>query len=253
MCPGKDTPAAAEKGHSQVTAMTKRKLFRYLWNFNAVAIAVASLLAIFLLLLGLYFSLEDYGRGERGVVLGPSDGKTAAPAEDFRLGSLETIRGSEAVVIPLYSEYGSGSFSSSGSSASTRNLLFVDMTAETSFWLFPDNDTLIWHYDPLEEPDRAYNEADVAAIYYRIMKDDTNRDGVLDEEDRVVVALSAPDGRNYTEILGEADDVLGYELASKDELLVLYEQAGSVFAARYSLTSFRLLSRAELAQVNLTD
>ncbi|MDH3475804.1 MAG: hypothetical protein OEM59_19165 [Rhodospirillales bacterium] len=232
--------------------MTRRKLFRYLWNFNAVAIAVASLLAIFLLLLGLYFSLEDYGRGEPGVVVTQSDGE-AAPAEAFRLGSLETIRGSEAVVIPLYSEHGSGSFSSSGSRVSTRNLLFVDMTAETSFWLFPSNDTLIWHYDQLEEPERAYNEADVVAIYYRIIKDDTNGDGVLDEEDRVTIALSAPDGRSYTEVLSEADNVLGYELTSKDELLVLYQQAGSVFAAKYSLASFRLLARAELAQVNLTD
>jgi hypothetical protein len=231
--------------------MTRRKLIRYLWNFNAVAIAVASLLAIFLLLLGLYYSLEDYGRGEPGVVIAQTDDE-AAPAEEFRLGSLETIRGSESVVIPLYSEYASATFSSSGSRTSTRNLLFIKMSTQESFWLCPDNNTLIWHYDQLEEPDRAYNEADVVAIYYRIVKDDTNGDGVLNEEDRVAVALSAPDGRNYTEILSEADNVLGYELTSRDELLVLYQQAGSVFAAKYSLASFQLLSRAELAQVNLT-
>lgn len=235
--------------------MRSRKVFRYLWNFNAVSLAAASVLAIAVLSIGLYSLVSDLMRpwNQTNVVDIENGGRKS---EHRELGSMEAVPGSNVVILPLYTIQETGGFSSSGPSRSTRNLLFLDPATEESFWLLPSHEFLIADRYSLTASGYRYDEdSDAIAIYYEVVKSDSNGDQTLDQEDDAVVALSRPDGTGFREILGEAqpDAILGHRVLPEEKLVVLYSKDGSVVAATFSLRDFSPISTVEVRKIDLAS
>lgn len=235
--------------------MRSRKFFRYLWNFNAMSLALASVLGIVLLLFGVFFLVSDMFRPRHQTNVVNID-EEIDKSETLELGGLERVQGSDSVIVPLFTVQETYGPSSSGPSRSTRNLLFLDTTTEQSFWLLPTHDYLIAdRYDLTGSGHRYDDEQDAIAIYYEVVKADSNGDNILDEEDDAVIALSKPDGTGYREILGDdqPDAILGHQVLSEGKLVVLYRKDGSVIAATFSLRDFAPLSTVEVRKIDLAS
>jgi hypothetical protein len=231
--------------------MEMNRFFRYLWNFNAVVVAVSGLLVIAVLT---YVVLELYDDLLRpwGTTAVVRDKPGQATGEELSFGGVSTAKGWHTLRIPLQSRRAGPVYGSGKSAPSTRNFLFHDLNTGGSRWLFPTHDQVIADHRPLTVAKGGESEDFVLALYYEIVKDDTNGDGRLGTGhlgagDRIVIALTLPDGQGYKEVVGDADRVIGTQAISDDVLIVMYQSAQSAYAAKLSLPGFELLSTTELA------
>jgi hypothetical protein len=231
--------------------MEMNRFFRYLWNFNGLVVAVSGLLAIAVLAYVAFELYEDLLR-PRGTAAVVRDGPGRTTMDQLSFGGFSTAKGWHTLRIPLQSRGASPGYSSGGSGLLTRNFLFHDLNTGESRWLFPTHDQLIARHRPLTVANGGETEDFVLALYYEIVKADTNGDGRLGPDDPIVVALSLPDGQGYKEVVQEADRVIGTQAISDNELIVMFQSAESAYAAKLSLPGFELLSTTELAVVGQT-
>jgi hypothetical protein len=226
--------------------MEMNRFFRYLWNFNAVVVAVSGLLVIAVLTYVVYELYDDLLRpwGPATVV---RDRPSQATGEELSFGGVATAKGWHSLRIPMQSRPAGPGYGSGKAAPSTRNFLFHDLNTGGSRWLFPTHDQVIADHRPLTVAKGGVSEDFVLALYYEIVKDDTNGDGRLGVGDRIVIALTLPDGQGYREVVGDADRVIGTQAISDDVLIVMFQTAESAYAAKLSLPSFEVLSTTELA------
>jgi hypothetical protein len=226
--------------------MKRNRFFRYLWNFNALVVAILGLLAITVLAFVAFEFYQDFVR-QRGTAVVARDGSGRTTEDQLSFGRLSTAKGWPTLRIPLQSRRPSLGISSGKAAPSTRNFLFHDLNTGESRWLFPTHDQLIHHHRPLTVAKGGETEDFVLALYYEIVKDDTNDDGRLGTGDRIVIALTLPDGQGYKEVVRDVDLVIGTQAISDNVLVVMFQTAGSAYAAKLSLPGFELLSTTELA------
>lgn len=228
--------------------MEDSKLFKNLWRFNALIIAVAGILGVIVLLFVIYMLYQDVTRTRHHNEIVNIDPQ-AEIKEHFRMGRIEQISGSDSVIIPLYSDQDFSLEYSGKSTVSTRNLLFTNLKDETSHWLLPSSQFLVAEHRLLTASGKWDKEQPVRAILISLVKQDTNEDKRLTENDRLTLVLTTPEGNGYTEILHGVDAVLGYELIGQDKLAVLYNQEGSSRIAYIALDGFQVLKESALPKV----
>jgi hypothetical protein len=226
--------------------MEMNRFFRYLWNFNAVVVAFAGLLAIAVLAFAAFEFYEDFLR-PRGTNAVAQAGPGRATGDELTFGGVSTAKGWHSLRIPLRSSQSSSGISSGKTAPSTRNFLFHDLNTGESRWLFPNQDQVIAHHRPLTVAKGGESEDFVLALYYEVVKADTDDDGRLGSGDRIVIALTLPDGQGYKEVVQDVDRVIGTQAISDDVLIVIFQSAEAAYAARLSLPGFELLSTTELA------
>lgn len=228
--------------------MEDSKLFKTLWRFNALIIAVAGVMGVIVLLFVLYMLYQDATRTRHHNEIVNIDPK-AEIEERFRMGDIDKINGSDSVIIPLYSDQNFSLEYSGKSTVSTRNLLFTHLNNETSHWLFPNNKFLLAEHRLLNESGSWNKEQPVRAILISLVKQDTNEDQRLTESDRLTLALTTPEGKQYTEVLDGIDTILGYELIGQEKLVILYNRDGVGRIAYIALDGFKVLKETALPKV----
>lgn len=230
--------------------MEDSKLFKNIWRFNAVIIALAGMLGVIVLLFSSYLIYQETTRDRFKREVVNVDTETNIK-EKFRLGQLHPIKGSTSVLIPLYSDQSyTANYSGSKSTTSTRNILFSDLANETNTWLLPHKKFLISEYKLINESNSYSSDEDIITILYEIVKNDTNNDSRLTENDQLILSLSRPDGSNFTEVIKDIDTVIGYELISKEVLAILYSRKNQGFIAYIDLDGFKLKKDSELPKFN---
>ena len=230
--------------------MEESKFFKNIWRFNALIIAVAGVLAVLVLLFTGYLIYKEQTRSKHKNEIVNIDPETNI-AEVFRLGRVKHVKGSQSVIVPLYSDQNFDlRYSGGKSTSSTRNLLFSNMHTEVSKWLLPTNEFLIPQYSLINKSNSYSNEEDVITILYRVVKSDTNGDERLTENDELHISLSKPDGANFTEVLKGIDDVLGYELLNQKALAIMFNRGGQGFTAYVDLQNFKVIKEIELPKIN---
>ncbi len=126
--------------------MEDSKLFKNIWRFNAVVLALAGLAAIVVLCLAAFVVFKEitHSRHRQDIVNIDPQSNTQ---ESFRLGGVTHITGSQSIIMPLYSDQSFDlSLASKKSTVSTRNLLFSNIGNESNQWLLPNNNYLISDY-----------------------------------------------------------------------------------------------------------
>lgn len=226
--------------------MAKNKFFTLVWRFNALVIAFAGTLIIVVLM---YFAYQMFGDEPLiNPITNLDDNNKVQSSWDF--GVMESVKGTTIVIMPLYLNQGPplGKYSSKKHSNSLYNLLFLDTKTNKNSWLLPTNEQLILSYDKLSR-DSNIDES-VQAILYKIVKKDSNDDGYLTGADKITIALSGPEGKNYQEVISAVNYVLGYKLIADKDIFLAYEStnkdSSTTQIAKISLEDFKVTHNAEL-------
>jgi hypothetical protein len=228
--------------------MNRNRFFRLVWRFNSVAIMLATIVVIPVLGFIAYMTLHEITgrRSVRNVV--NVDGPQQA-TDKCEFGQMSAIRGTSYVTIPLYCDQTYTQSYYSKEAKSTRNILFIDAPGSDRHWLFDANEYLIAEHRLITEGSIHKEGSIVKAILYSVVKKDTNGDKRLTTKDQKDIALSAPNGRNYKEILNGIDSLLGHELVNRDTILLLYQKQGIAYSANVGLSDFSIMSQSELPKI----
>ena len=230
--------------------MEESKVFKNIWRFNAIIIAIAGVLSVTVLIFSIYMIYKESNRDRHRNEIVNIDQKTKIQ-ESFRLGSIEHVKGSQAVIVPLYSEQKfSHKYSGSKSTTSTRNLLFSNMHNEINKWLLPSNDFLIVSHKLINETNSYDSNKNIITILYQIVKSDSNNDSRLTENDQLTIAISEPDGKKYTEVIKDVDELLGYDVLSKQDLAIMFSREHQGYIAYIDLTDIRITKEIKLPKIN---
>jgi hypothetical protein len=227
--------------------------FKFVWRFNALAIAGAATTCI---ALGLpialsIFNAEPRTRRVTNVVNADPENKAA---EEFSLGTPGKIAGIPYVQVPLYRgrHYGVGSIYSSGSQQ-TVNFLFLNIASNESRWLFNgvgqlilDSHTLFDKLKDANDPSRT-----AVAVVHVVVEKDTDGDNRLTEKDAISLATSATDGTNYRKLIEGVDQLYSVQQIADDKVLVLYQKNRETVSELYGVPSLAPLIRTIVPKVNL--
>lgn len=227
--------------------MNLSPLFNLIWKINALLILVAGVMACGLMAFVGYTIYKDHARhyGDEVVNIAPD-----VDAE-WRLGSFDRVAGTDYLKAAAYSEqsYGVAYGSASKEASAIRNYLFVNATDKSSRWLMPSNSQLFVSDMRLGETMNAPESELSRWVQYEIVKADTDGDGRLTNTDRRAVAFSDVIGQGYTEIISDADSVIGTELRDANTQLVFYNSGGKSFVAEIDLPARRVSVTKELPQI----
>lgn len=170
----------------------------------------------------------------------------------LRLGHIEQVYGTPVQLVRLETEPKGGKLSSGYYPEVTRNIMFLTKELKEARWLFPKHHFLIKTVDKLCENRECSEKCPTLAIYYEIIKEDTNGDGKLTENDNAVVALSRVDGSDYVELGLGLQRIIGHKIINQGtEVAVLGEKDGKVLYMTYSLRDFSKIS--EIIITEITD
>lgn len=227
--------------------------FRFVWRFNALAIAGAATTCI---VLGVSAALSIFNaeqRPHRGTNVVSVDQENKA-AEEFSLGNPSAIAGIPYVQVPLYRgrRYGVGSIYSGGSQQAV-NLLFLNISTNENRWLFNGAGQLIFDSHVLFNKLKDANDPSRVAIAFVhvVVEKDTDADKRLTERDAISLATSATDGTNYRKLIEGIDQLYSVKQIADDRVLILYQKNRETISALYSVPSLAPLMQANVPKVSL--
>lgn len=93
------------------------------------------------------------------------------------------------------------------------------------------------------------SQSKAAGIAYHVIKNDTNNDGLLSNEDKSTFALSKIDGSGYSEVLTGYDRILEYAVNEQGNLFMLFIDNADVFSMLVDLTTFKVIDKRQLPKV----
>jgi hypothetical protein len=250
----------------------ENRFFRFIWRFNALALALAIL--GFLAMAGYGFWSQYYGVHEWEKPMGQFTPVPKAAEKEFTyrieddsfgVGGINLNAGeTHERILSLKRwqgpprQYGlvmKAKFASSGrNEVEAVNLLIVNTETGASHWMFKGYDRLILTEEPLyatEPPAPAYTGAvmpPVIGIVLAISDKDTNGGGQIDEKDAVSLYFYRA-GAVFPMKFLTADTILSTSQIGSDRYMIVYETGKSAFAAVYVIDGFKLISRKPLPNV----
>ncbi|MGJ4889210.1 hypothetical protein [Bradyrhizobium sp. HKCCYLR20261] len=230
-----------------------RVFFRYVWRFNALAIAVA---AILLIAVGAYAALrifKDETRERRVTNVVNVSGQDRI-SEDLLLGRAIVVDGTRYVRIPLYRSqtYGAASYYDKTSDRNVVNYLFLDPAINQPRWLFDTGAQLIVSTQLMLNKLRlGADQREAVGMVYTVVEKDTNGDGRLTEKDAVSVAVSDISGANYRKLLDGVGRLDAVEQVADDKMLLLYQRDQDTVLEVYRLPSMERLSQSTIPKIKL--
>lgn len=242
----------------------ENRFFRFVWRFNALALALG--LAAITVVGSLSFVGDLWGPIFRAPQSEPVGHFAPVPKEaernyTYRLESepLETPGTRERIMILRRwegepREYGLADVprvsSYSGPEEQDVNILVIDGDSGASHWLFGGYCRSIISRTPVygAEPDANRSAPPVVAWVMQTVDADTNKDGKLTTKDRQSLYVYRPGAGEAVKFLS-ADNVLATHQIGADKYLIVYENGKTASAATYSVPDFKLLSQKSLQNV----
>ena len=228
--------------------MDEIKIFRVLNRINSIIFLLVLLSGLALIFLISFETSSWNNRGSVEVAENPADKNSAMI--NLILGNINKICGHDAQYIELRSKRNGGKFSSGYSGGETRNVLFLVGKELQTKWLFPDHKNLVQRVAPLKLGRDCKKQEEVLSIYYELVTQDTNKDGVLNSDDLSVLALTRPDGTNYVVIDSGVQSVIDKSVIDKGKtLMLLTQKEGMVQLKKYSIETFELISSKTILDI----
>ncbi|WP_125931992.1 hypothetical protein [Thiosocius teredinicola] len=242
--------------------MDSNPFFKWVWRLNGILLLIAVLVVT--ASIG-YEAIRAFTQNpqESAVVTNVADDPSGT--EKWVLGGMQDLPGTELAMISLVSEndqvamkrsgyLGSGGRYWDPRSGPAKNILFLDKVSNRSYWLFPDNQQIIYSSAPFppvrygEQKERA-----TKAIFYEFITVDSNTDGVMNEADKVSLAISHPDGTGLSVIAPQFDHVIGKNLTGDNQAIVVYQIDGIAHSTLVDLASLKITHTTELPRVKDPD
>ncbi|MGO2370818.1 MAG: hypothetical protein ACTH5C_00440 [Pseudoalteromonas prydzensis] len=237
--------------------MNSDKFFKWVWNLNGIILLVGVLIATALISVQLVTTVFNDNDVEPPA-LNLADDKNEE--EKWRLGYPRRVGETDFYYIELESEKLTveasiqaeaevrAMFSSKYKPTRSKNVMFINGKTNYANWLFDTTDQLITDISPLylSEFD---SQSKAAGIAYHVIKNDTNNDGLLSNEDKSTFALSKIDGSGYSEVLTGYDRILEYAVNEQGNLFMLFIDNADVFSMLVDLTTFKVIDKRQLPKV----
>ena len=83
------------------------------------------------------------------------------------------------------------------------------------------------------------------AILYTLVRQDTDQDGRLTRDDALTLGISTPKGQEYTDLFSGLDKLIGVVPLKDSAIRIIYQQQGSGYSARVSLSEGLPLSKPQ--------
>ena len=226
--------------------MENNKFFTWIQRLNSLLFLLLILLSIGLTS---FIFIQNYSRDHSDSVKVANSKKTIEQPELLKLNTLDNICGTEDHYLRLTSRSSENTGLSSGGydySKPIRNLLFITGQQMNAHWLLDDNNSLIVETTQLGS-DYHCEKKKTHAIYYEIIKKDTDQNGKLDKADAITVALSLPDGTGFTELVTGNMEILDYQLDGSGSLFsLLLQQGNDIVLQKYALPGFTKMTETKL-------
>jgi len=233
--------------------MKADKVFKWIWNFNGIAILAVTF--IFTVLIG-YQLISDFYPDEPIEVPKLNLAEDDKNQENWRLGFPLQIGNSDFHYIALESENltverkrSNVQYFSGGGYTKTRakNLIFINDVTNQSNWLFDSIEQLIINMEPIvkgnfNSPGKAFG------MSYEVI----NNDGKLSYVDKRTFSLSKIDGSKYKKIISDYDRIVNSSLNTEDNLFVVFIKDNSVYSMVIDMVSFNIISKNQLPKVGNT-
>ena len=217
-----------------------RTYFRYLWQFNAVVIAILGLVAVVALLSLFFRSLFDAPPRPS-----PADFSQmgAAHGFTFRLArDAIPLAGTRERLFVL--ERWQGDPSAPNAAGVDVNLLVVNGEDASSHWMFPANDQTILSRDILHADAGAFSP--VSGMVLTVLDHDVSDDG--GRRDREALYCYRVGGGQAVRFF-TADTIMAAQQAGPDRYLVIYRNGKSATAEIFSLIDFHSIAKRPLPDV----
>ena len=230
------------------------RFFRWVWRFNALAIAGAALVGVLIAAvcaLHIARTFLSVGRHIASGDVAPMRDKISRPPNTpegrvLDVGTFSLIRGTTMLAAPIsvrttsdYFRYSSGS-SDSYPGSLTHNWVFYDYANGESRSLLPSDDGVILETRELRA-DTGPADSAPKALMYLLAEQDTNQDGTLSHADRTVIALARADGKDLIRFPDVPGNVLAKQLsADASKLIVMTNWDGKIQATHIDLATFKV-------------
>ncbi len=196
-------------------------------------------------------NFEPPFRRHRGIDVKNASEQDKSEKINFSYGHIGQIRGLPIQMLSVKIEGKGGKFSSGGYKDISFNVLFLSKEFKEARWLFPNNNFIISSFAQIPEKDDCQEQDMTRAVFYEVVKKDTNGDGKLSEDDLKVAALSKPDGTGYVEIVSDPRRIIEYKSVNQDtELAVLFERDGKILYQTFSLENFSKTSERIVTELS---
>jgi len=218
------------------------------------------LYGIILAILGIFFlSYLIYWGGS------PKDVSVAVNSDkppELVLGNFYQIEGTSYYLAEIfndrpssYLDYESARWTSFRTSGQTRNLVFLDGRTLESRKLFEANNSFLLSI--VLFPEKSSGQGDqpeqeivpVQWFVYYVVHHDSNQDGLLNQNDQSVLAISDYNGLRYKEVLGGLLDLYELTMPEQGRLLVMYKLSEGRFASLIDMQTQEIILTQPLPEL----
>lgn len=224
----------------------ENRFFRWVWNFNALAIAIGSILVI--LVAGyLLFQQLRTRMADRVISDNVAVGDQTITKDIYTMGSFESVEGTNWGTMPLFRDQIRGaSYYSKKSQENQMNTYFIDTDTGKGHWLLPDNRNLVT--STLWLTNFAGNKEEQKAIgaLYTVVQTDSNGDDLLTVSDMKTIIYSNPDGNGVKTIIKNASKIISMTQTSVDRVIVVFENDKKNIVNVFNASDLTLASSAEI-------
>ena len=220
------------------------KVFSVIGRINQTAIFLFILSMILLLVVVVGREILDNRKPQAGEIAVLEKKPGGQDKKILSFGSFHRIRGTDVMIADISERHLSAGTYDRGTQEEVRNIIFISTKENKAHSLFPHTNYRILSSGTVTIGNRyGDNEDDTArAFTYQFIKDDTNKDQELNEEDVQTMGLAYPDGTGAVEILNGFDHIISSEALNTSTLSVIYQKGDKVISAHYSLKTLKLIS-----------
>ncbi|MBT8141959.1 MAG: hypothetical protein KJO88_06305 [Gammaproteobacteria bacterium] len=170
---------------------------------------------------------------------------------EFVLGLPEPVEGTPLMMLPLISGQDDSPTANIGQRTAAKNILFMNTKNNSSYWMFDNPQRLIVDINQFPNsfgytPDSQGTEA----IFYDTVSRDSNQDGLIDEKDKLSLAISTPEGRNYRTVLSSYDKIISKSLTEDNSVFMVYQNDGQSYSMLFTMNPFQVISNRALPKMS---
>jgi hypothetical protein len=227
--------------------MEKKSFFLRLRPLADVFYVLFALVLLLIVVASFYFiGRSFFGTRHISNVVYVEENAGGASDPAVQWGVWQNVPGASCLLLPIEAKQKYDENYYNKSATSVRNLLFL-VPGKSQHWLFPHHEQLLLNQTLITERlDASFHvqETETKAIFYQIVRQDTNKDGKWTANDEKILAFSTPCGERFVEVL-TVEKFFGWH-SYDNNFLLFYQRQGIAQTALIDKDTFALLREEPL-------
>lgn len=222
---------------------------KILWRINGIIILFLSLAGLLFLSYLIVANVNNITRDRE--VTNIINNNEVKKDEYLYLENFERIKGNKLFLsaLVLSQRYDIDYYSKN--SSSIKNYLFFNVENNSKHWLFENHDYLILEKIDILKNKEIYN-GDIIGFIFKVIKSDTNGDGIINYKDDKSILISNNFGKNLKIVLNKYDKLLGINQYENDKLIIFYLLNQKLYNLKIDLNNFEIIQN-QLIKENIKN